>query len=59
MKQEGHGPCQIITPQLQVGEQKMKQDASNGNKKVTINGREITGAEKWMLRVCSLLCLKF
>lgn len=53
---EGHGPCQIITPQLQVGEQKMKQDASNGNKKVTINGREITGAEKWMLRSAGVIC---
>jgi len=51
MKQEGQKPCQIITPQLDVGNIKMKRDASNGNTDVLINGREITKAELWMLQV--------
>lgn len=52
MQQEGHKPCQIITPQLNVGEQKMMEKCSNGNTNVKINGREITKFEAWMLKVC-------
>ncbi|KAH9620592.1 hypothetical protein KSS87_005706 [Heliosperma pusillum] len=47
---EGHKPCQIITPLLEVGEKKMKRDASNGNTNVLFNYREITKAELWMLQ---------
>ncbi|KAK9691145.1 hypothetical protein RND81_09G178900 [Saponaria officinalis] len=48
---EGQKPCQIISPHLKVGDPKMKRDSSNGNTNVLINGREITTAELWMLKV--------
>lgn len=51
MIQIGHGPSQIITPNLNVGEQKMMKNCSNGNTDVMINGREVTKAEKLMLKV--------
>lgn len=54
--QEGQKPCQIITPQLNVGHQKMKPEASNGNTDVLINGREITKAELWMLQSAGVEC---
>lgn len=50
IKQEGEKPSQIISPQLAVGNTIMK-EASNGNTRVLINGREITKAELWMLKV--------
>lgn len=50
-KQEGQQPCQIISPQLDVGGN-IEQNASNGNTNVQINGREITIKELWMLKVC-------
>lgn len=53
---EGQKPCQIITPQLDVGNIKMKRDASNGNTDVLINGREITKAELWMLQSAGVEC---
>lgn len=54
--QEGQKPCQIITPQLDVGNIKMKRDASIGNTDVLINGREITKAELWMLQSAGVEC---
>ncbi|KAL9238171.1 hypothetical protein vseg_012635 [Gypsophila vaccaria] len=53
---EGQKPCQIISPQLNVGDPKMKRDASNGNTNVLINGREITKAELWMLQSAGIQC---
>lgn len=53
---EGHKPCQIITPHLNVGEQKMLPKASNGNTKMMINGREITKAEQFMLKSAGVMC---
>ncbi|XVE67426.1 hypothetical protein DITRI_Ditri08aG0160000 [Diplodiscus trichospermus] len=47
---EGHGPCQIITAQLNVGGH-LKPNASNGNAKILINNREITRKELWMLQL--------
>ncbi|XP_022748653.1 extra-large guanine nucleotide-binding protein 1-like isoform X2 [Durio zibethinus] len=52
---EGHGPCQIITAQLNVGGL-IKADASNGNTKVLINNREITKKELWMLQLAGVHC---
>ncbi|RAL49377.1 hypothetical protein DM860_012810 [Cuscuta australis] len=52
---EGERPCQIISDQLPVGET-IKRDASNGNTDVIINGREITGAELWMMKVIGIHC---
>jgi len=54
MKQEGHKPCQIITPNLVIGGERIKPDASNGNTNLFINNREITKAERWMLKVAAL-----
>ncbi|KAA8545919.1 hypothetical protein F0562_020630 [Nyssa sinensis] len=52
---EGHGPCQIISPQLAVGDA-IKQDASNGNTNILINNRVITKAELWMLQLAGINC---
>lgn len=48
--QEGQRPCQIISPQLEVGGH-LQRNASNGKTEVTINGREITKKELWILKV--------
>ncbi|XP_074275376.1 extra-large guanine nucleotide-binding protein 1-like isoform X2 [Silene latifolia] len=53
---EGQKPCQIITPQLIVGESKMKRDASNGNTNVQFNNREITKPELWVLQSSGVHC---
>ncbi|KAL9414971.1 hypothetical protein AB3S75_043275 [Citrus x aurantiifolia] len=53
--EEGHRPCQIISPQLNVGGQIMK-NASNGNTNVMINNREITRRELWMLKLAGVQC---
>ncbi|MBA0642747.1 hypothetical protein Goklo_027090 [Gossypium klotzschianum] len=52
---EGHGPCQIITAQLNVGG-RIKAKASNGNAKVLVNDREITRKELWMLQFAGVNC---
>ncbi|KAH9656475.1 Extra-large guanine nucleotide-binding protein 1 [Citrus sinensis] len=53
--EEGHRPCQIISPQMNVGGQIMK-NASNGNTNVMINNREITRRELWMLKLAGVQC---
>uniref|UniRef100_A0A5B7C8P6 Extra-large guanine nucleotide-binding protein 1 n=1 Tax=Davidia involucrata TaxID=16924 RepID=A0A5B7C8P6_DAVIN len=52
---EGHRPCQIISPQLSVGDP-IKLNASNGNTNILINNREITKAELWMLQLARINC---
>ncbi|KAH9656473.1 Extra-large guanine nucleotide-binding protein 1 [Citrus sinensis] len=52
---EGHRPCQIISPQLNVGGQIMK-NASNGNTNVMINNRVITRRELWLLKLAGVQC---
>ncbi|KAL5790832.1 hypothetical protein ACOSQ2_005720 [Xanthoceras sorbifolium] len=51
----GHKPCQIISPQLEVGGHLM-QEASNGKTNVFINNREITKKELWMLQAAGEQC---
>uniref|UniRef100_A0A7C9AGW1 Uncharacterized protein n=1 Tax=Opuntia streptacantha TaxID=393608 RepID=A0A7C9AGW1_OPUST len=53
---EGHKPCQIITPNLVIGGERIKPDASNGNTNLFINNREITKAERWMLKSAGVQC---
>ncbi|XP_061375803.1 extra-large guanine nucleotide-binding protein 1-like [Gastrolobium bilobum] len=53
---EGQPPCEIITPQLDVGG-RLKENASNGNTKVTINGRDITKKELWILKLAGVPCV--
>ena len=51
--QEGQRPCQIISPQLDVGGH-LQRNASGGKSDVTINGRLITKEELWLLKVVVL-----
>ncbi|KAL5788491.1 hypothetical protein ACOSP7_005440 [Xanthoceras sorbifolium] len=51
----GHKPCQIISPQLEVGGHLMR-EASNGKTNVVINNREITKKELWMLQAAGEQC---
>jgi hypothetical protein len=50
LEQEGHKPCQVISPQLTVGGH-IQEGASNGNTSIMINNRKITKAELIMLQV--------
>ncbi|XP_057963609.1 extra-large guanine nucleotide-binding protein 1-like isoform X3 [Malania oleifera] len=52
---EGQKPCQIITPNLNVGDS-IKRNASNGNTNILINNREITNAEVFMLKAAGVHC---
>ncbi|KAE8664652.1 Extra-large guanine nucleotide-binding protein 1 [Hibiscus syriacus] len=52
---EGHGPCQIITAQLNIGAH-IRRDASNGNTKIIVNNRVITKKELWMLQLAGVHC---
>ncbi|KAJ8450847.1 hypothetical protein Cgig2_032472 [Carnegiea gigantea] len=52
---EGHKPCQIITPNLVIGGDR-NENASNGKTDLFINGREITKAERWMLKAAGVQC---
>ncbi|XP_049350327.1 extra-large guanine nucleotide-binding protein 1-like isoform X2 [Solanum verrucosum] len=52
---EGHKPCQIISPQLAVGDT-IKKDASKGNTNIVINNREITQVELYMLKLAGINC---
>ncbi|KAM7253566.1 hypothetical protein ACFE04_021720 [Oxalis oulophora] len=51
----GKKPCQIISPQLKVGGE-MKRDSSNGKTDITINGREITQRELYLLQAAGVQC---
>ncbi|KAK7264349.1 hypothetical protein RJT34_31956 [Clitoria ternatea] len=46
---EGQRPCQIISPDLEIGGP-LQKNASDGKTNVTINGREITKEELWILK---------
>ncbi|KAL8130807.1 hypothetical protein AgCh_006935 [Apium graveolens] len=46
---EREKPCQIITPELAVGDPIMR-NASNGNTNILVNNREITKPELWMMQ---------
>ncbi|XP_028777018.1 extra-large guanine nucleotide-binding protein 1-like [Neltuma alba] len=52
---EGKRPTQFISPRLDVGGV-LKENASNGNTNVFINGREITKEERWMLKAAGVAC---
>ncbi|KAJ0077280.1 hypothetical protein Patl1_36284 [Pistacia atlantica] len=51
----GQEPCQIISPQLNVGGQ-IDRKASNGNTDILINNREITKKELLMLKLARVQC---
>ncbi|KAG8500215.1 hypothetical protein CXB51_004246 [Gossypium anomalum] len=52
---EGHGPCQIITAQLNVGGH-IKANASNGDTNIIVNNRIITKKELWLLQLAGVHC---
>ncbi|KAL6211610.1 hypothetical protein ACLB2K_016833 [Fragaria x ananassa] len=52
---DGHRPCQVISPQLNVGGH-LKQNASNGDTQIMINNRRITKFEVFMLQMAGVPC---
>ncbi|CAL2278862.1 unnamed protein product [Prunus armeniaca] len=52
---EGHKPCQIISPQLNVGGH-IRRDTSKGDTNILINGREITKLEAFILQLAGVPC---
>ncbi|KAK1558768.1 hypothetical protein Q3G72_006369 [Acer saccharum] len=52
---DGHKPCQIISPQLEVGGHLLA-NASKGTTNVFINNREITKKELWVLQAAGEQC---
>ncbi|KAM5549063.1 extra-large guanine nucleotide-binding protein 1-like [Rosa sericea] len=51
----GRRPCQVISPQLNVGGH-LRENASNGDTKIMINGRVITKLEVFMLQMAGVPC---
>ncbi|CAA7019905.1 unnamed protein product [Microthlaspi erraticum] len=51
----GEKPCQIISPQMNIGGSNIK-NASKGDTGVFINNREITKTELWMLKLAKVQC---
>ncbi|KAL0739419.1 hypothetical protein Bca4012_015629 [Brassica carinata] len=52
----GEKPCQIISPNMNIGGSTMIEKASNGDTEIFINSREITKTELMMLKMVGVQC---
>ncbi|CAH8329478.1 unnamed protein product [Eruca vesicaria subsp. sativa] len=52
----GEKPCQIISPNMNIGGSTMMEKASNGDTEIFINSREITKTELMMLKMVGVQC---